>query len=186
MLENLDFGGFTANKLIISDGDGKLSEDGGSDIAVSGGNAAIAAGAVTAAKSAAVMKTDGFCIALGNGTDAIAAGAYYSKAVRVPFKATLAKVILTTVKTTGALTIDVWIDAPSATTGLQAITDADSLFDTATEPAIADASQDSYVEVTSFDAGENAIAAGDWIVVNADGTPTLTEANVCFELTRTD
>ena len=145
-----------------------------------------ASGVIVAAGAATVMKTEGATISLGDWSAEVADGAYYSKAFRVPFKATLTKIILTSDGNVGSCTIDVWSDAASATTGMDNITDADSLFDTATEPAIADASADNYFEVTSFDDGESAIAAGDWVVVNVDACTTLTGLNISFEMTRTD
>ena len=145
-----------------------------------------ASGDIVAAGAATVMKTEGATISLGDWSAEVADGAYYSKAFRVPFKATLTKIILTSDGNVGSCTIDVWSDAASATTGMDNIADADSLFDTATEPAIADASADNYFEVTSFDAGESAIAAGDWVVVNVDACTTLTGLNISFEMTRTD
>ncbi|MFA6335950.1 MAG: hypothetical protein WCX48_10470 [Bacteroidales bacterium] len=141
---------------------------------------------VTAAKMAAVMKSDGPTITIGNGTDVISTGIVQTSYFRVPFKATMTDVILTTVGAVGALGIDVWCDTPGATTGLAAVTDADSLFDTATEPAIADASSDNYIPITSFDSGEDALAEGDVCVINVDSATTLTRAQVFIQMDRVD
>jgi len=126
------------------------------------------------------------CVPVGDYVAAISTGTHWNTAFEVTFPHTLTKVILTTYAVVGSMTIDIWVDAPGATTGLAALTDADSPFDTATEPAIADASADNYFEITSFDAGEAAGAAGDWYVVNVDAAATITGATVCFEFTRTD
>ena len=126
------------------------------------------------------------CIPIGDYSAAIGTGTKWYSAFEVPYTHTLNKIILTTNEVVGSMTIDVWVDAAGATTGLAALTDADSLFDTATEPAIADASADKYFEITSFDANEAAGAAGGWYVINVDAASTITGATVCFEFTRVD
>ena len=163
---------------------GSVQWDNGSDY-IDG--AAIEDDGIPAAKVASVMKTEGFSITLGNGSDAITTGTKMLKKVRVPFKHDLSKIVLTTNETAGSITIDVRIDEPGATTGLSEITDADSLFDTASEPSIADASSDNFVETTSFDTGEATdIPAGSYYVIAVDAASTLTLADVSFEMTRKD
>ncbi len=141
---------------------------------------------IDAANVKAILKTDGACVIIGDGTNAITTGTKWNTAFRVPFKHTLDKVILTTSETSGSITIDIWSDVPGATTGLSALTDADSLFDVSPEPTISNASTDNYVEVTSFDSGEASNNAGDWYVVNVDSVATLKMVNVCFEFSRVD
>jgi len=126
------------------------------------------------------------CVPIGDYSAAIATGTHWYSAFEIPFAHTLTNVILTTNEVVGSMTIDVWVDAPGATTGLAALADADSLFDTATEPAIADASADNYIPIVAFDDGEAAGAAGDVYVINVDAAATITGATVCFEFTRTD
>jgi hypothetical protein len=135
------------------------------------------------------MKTEGISYKLGNGTDAISTGVQSTTWVRVPFKHDLDSIILWTDGNSGAITIDIWIDEASAgTNGVDSdVTDADSLFDTASEPAIADASSDAYVSTTSFDSGEDTdIPAGSFYVINVDSASTLTDAYVELSLTRKD
>lgn len=154
-----------------------------------GGNPSIAitSGGVTAALAATVMKTDGWNISLGNDSDAITTGKKILKTVCVSFKHDLEEIGLCTDETSGSITIDVWIDEKGATTGLAEITDADSLFDTASEPTISDASSDNCVAVTSFDSGEDTdIPAGTCYVINVDAASTLTYTNVPFKVIRKD
>lgn len=142
---------------------------------------------IDAVHVASVLKIEGFTISLGNDSDAITTGTKILKTVRVPFKHDLSKIRLTTDETSGSITVDVWVDEAGATNGLAAVTDADSLFDTASEPAIADASSDNDVEVTSFDSGEATdIPAGSYYVINVDSASTLTYVAVSFQMTRKD
>ena len=142
------------------------------------------AGSVFAETAVNIGIKDSHCVSIGDYSGAIGTGAVWSTAFNVPYKHTLTKVILTTNEVAGSITIDVWSDAPGATTGLSALADADSLFDTATEPAIADASADNYFETATFDNGEAANTAGDWYVINVDAAATVTGASVCLEYTR--
>jgi len=135
----------------------------------------------------AVLKIDGCTVNLGNGSDAITTGTKWTRAFKVPFKHDLTSITVITNETSGSITIDVWKDVAGDTNGLANITDADSLFDTASEPAISDASSDNTVEVTSFDSGEATdVAADTWYVINVDSVSTLTFVAVSFEFTRKD
>jgi len=141
---------------------------------------------ILAAKVGDVLSAGGTCVPIGDFTAAISTGTKWSGAFRVLYKHTLTKVALTTNEVVGSITIDVWKDAAGATTGLSVLTDADSLFDTATEPSIADASADNYDEEIAFDAGEAAGAAGTYYVVNVDAAATITGVSVCFDFERVD
>jgi len=130
---------------------------------------------------------DNISVGLGNGTDAITTGRKNTRTFCIPYKHDLEQVILTTNEVVGSMTIDIWIDEMSATTGLAAVADADSLFDTATEPAIADASADNHFIITSFDSGEAIdIPANSCYVINVDAAATLTYALITLQLERVD
>jgi hypothetical protein len=128
-----------------------------------------------------VVKSGASCYFDGDGS---ALSANDQCRFRIPFKHTLNSVILTTDENLGTITIDVWIDEAGGSTGLDDVTDADSLFDTASEPTM-DASSDQYVETVIFDSGEAVdIITNSYYIVNIDAVSTLTKVNVDFDFTR--
>jgi len=130
---------------------------------------------------------DNISVGLGNGSDAITTGRKNTRTFCIPYKHDLEQIILTTNEVSGSITVDVWIDEMSATTGLAAVADVDSLFDTSTEPAIADASSDNHFIITSFDSGEAIdIPANSCYVINVDAAATLTYALLTFQIERVD
>jgi len=128
------------------------------------------------------LRTKVITVGVGNGSDAISTGINWTRAYTVPGKCDLTKIEITTNEVSGSITLDFWVDEPGAADGLAAITDADSLFDTATEPAIADASSDNTPPATTtFDTGEAVdIPAGSRIVPNVDAAATLTYVQVTY------
>ena len=120
---------------------------------------------------------------VGGSGDVITAGTKYTTYFKTPYELTLDGILFTTAETLGSCTIDVWVGKEDAVTGLANISDADSLFDTATEPSIADASTDRATWVTSFDSGENIIPLGGVIGVTVDACTTLTHFMVVFHMT---
>jgi hypothetical protein len=124
------------------------------------------------------MREGGAVIYLGDGgANAITAGTKYYAVIPVPYNCDLKSVKLLTPETSGNITIDLWVDSFANWPP----TNADSLFDSASEPTISDASSDNEVEVTSFDGGEADFAKGDIIILNVDSITTLKEVNVFLE-----
>lgn len=124
------------------------------------------------------MRESGPTFYLGDGgSTAISTGVKYHACVNVPFDFTLQKVKMLTPETTGSITIDLWVDAFANWPP----TNADSLYDTATEPTIAAAGTDNEIEDTDFDSGEADFTKGDIVCVNVDAVDTLKEVLIFLE-----
>lgn len=126
---------------------------------------------------------------IGDNDSVITTGVQYQTWIRVPFKHDLNSVTLWTDGNVGDIVIDIWVDEASATTnGVDSdVTDADSLFDVATEPTISNAATDAYVVINTFDTGEATdIPVGSWYVINVDSVTTLTNAHIILNCTKKD
>ena len=151
-------------------------------------SAAIVDASVIPSKVSTAMKTDSVTIIIGNGSDAITTGTRWNTYFIVPYKHDIGTIALTTTENAGSITIDIWADElTGGTDGPDSdITDADSFFDTASEPAIADASSDAYVTAT-VDSGEGTdVPAGTGYVVTVDAASTLTRCILTISFTRKD
>ena len=127
------------------------------------------------------LQKGGHTVYLGDGgINPIGGGTIYRSAFQVPCNCTLLKIGMMTPEVVGNITIDVWVD--SFANWLP--TDADSLFDVASEPVISDASTDNEIEVSSFDSDEDDWEAGDIVMINVDAVTTLKEVIIFLEWER--